>query len=196
MRRHRPDSVNAAIEKAAAELGGIDGIVYTPGVGPLKKLADMDAETWRWVFDTNVTGAAVTTAAALPHLQASAGRAIFLSSVSGSLTPPWPGLGAYNVSKAALDKLVEAWRAEHPEVGFTCLIVGDCAGGEGEAMTGFADGWDMDLLMELHPVWSERKLLSGSLFDVEDLVRTVDVLLNSGPTVTVPSITLYPRPVG
>ena len=139
------DSSAAAIDKAAAEMGGIDGIVYTPGVGPLKKLADMDAETWRWVFDTNVTGAAITTAAALPHLQASAGRAIFLSSVSASLTPTWPGLGAYNVSKAALDKLVEAWRGENPEVGFTCLIVGDCAGGEGEAMTGFADGWDMEL---------------------------------------------------
>jgi hypothetical protein len=39
-------------------------------------------------------------------------------------------------------------------------------------------------------------LISGSLFDVEDLVKTVDVLLHSGPTVTVPSITLTPRPVG
>lgn len=188
------DSCAAAIDKAAAEMGGIDGIVYTPGVGPLKKLADMDAETWRWVFDTNVTGAAITTAAALPHLQASAGRAIFLSSVSASLTPTWPGLGTYNVSKAALDKLVEAWRGENPEVGFTCLIVGDCAGGEGEAMTGFADGWDMELAAEVAPIWIERKLISGSLFDVEDLVKTVDVLLNSGPTVTVPSITLTPRP--
>ncbi len=188
------DSCAAAIETAAAEMGGIDGFIYTPGVGPLKKLADMDAETWRWVFDTNVTGAAITTAAALPHLQASAGRAIFLSSVSASLTPTWPGLGAYNVSKAALDKLVEAWRGENPEVGFTCLIVGDCAGGEGEAMTGFADGWDMELAAEVAPIWIERKLISGSLFDVEDLVKTVDVLLNSGPTVTVPSITLTPRP--
>jgi NAD(P)-dependent dehydrogenase (short-subunit alcohol dehydrogenase family) len=187
-------SCRAAIDKAAAELGGIDGLIYTPGIGPLRKLADMDAETWRNVFDTNVTGAAITAAAALPHLQASAGRAIFLSSVSGSMTPTWPGLGAYNVSKAALDKLVEAWRGENPEIGFTCLIVGDCAGGEGDAMTGFADGWDMDLAAEVAPIWMERKLLSGSLFDVDDLVKTIDVLLNSGPTVTVPSITLYPRP--
>jgi NAD(P)-dependent dehydrogenase (short-subunit alcohol dehydrogenase family) len=188
------DSCAAAIEKAAAELGGIDGLVDTPGIGPLRKLADMDVETWRNVFDTNVTGAAITTAAALPHLQASAGRAIFLSSVSGSMTPTWPGLGAYNVSKAALDKLVEAWRGENPEVGFTCLIVGDCAGGEGDAMTGFANDWDSELAMELAPKWVEQKLLSGSLFEVEELVRTVDVLLNSGPSVTVPSITLYPRP--
>ena len=189
------DSCAAAIEKAAAELGGIDGIVYTPGIGPLRKLAEMDAETWRAVFDTNVTGAAITTAAALPHLQTSAGRAVFLSSVSGSVTPTWPGLGAYNVSKAALDKLVEAWRGENPEVGFTCLVVGDCMGGAGEGSTGFADDWDPELAAEMIPLWLERQLLSGSLFDVEDLVATVDMLLRSGPTVTVPSITLTPRPV-
>ena len=46
------------------------------------------------------------------------------------------------MSKAALDKLVEAWRAEHPAVGFTRLVVGDCAGGEGPSMTEFTTGWD------------------------------------------------------
>ena len=101
------------------------------------------------MFATNVTGASIVTAAALPHLKASSGVAMYLSSVSASQTPPWPGLGSYAVSKAALDKLVEAWRAEHPDVGFTRVIVGECGGGEGEAMTGFADGWDRELLGDL-----------------------------------------------
>jgi len=65
--------------------------------------------------------------------------------VSASLNPPYPGLGAYAVSKAALDKLVEAWRAEHPEVGFTRLVVGDCAGGDGDSRTEFNQSWDPDL---------------------------------------------------
>src|SRR4029077_4692819 len=115
--------------KAAADLGGIDALVYTPGIGPLARLTDTDIDTWRRVFDTNVTGAALVTTAALPHLTAAAGTAVYLSSVSASLTPPWLGLGAYAVSKAALDKLVEAWRVEHPDVGFTRCVVGDCAGG-------------------------------------------------------------------
>src|SRR3954470_1161220 len=87
-------SVAAAIGKAAADLGGIDALVYTPAIGPLAKLADMDAETWRQVFETNVTGAALVTAAAIPHLTSSGGRAVYLSSVSASQTAPWPGLGA------------------------------------------------------------------------------------------------------
>ena len=65
--------------------------------------------------------------------------------MSASLTPPWPGLGSYAVSKAALDKLVDAWRGEHPELGFTRLVVGECAGGEGDSMTEFASGWDAEL---------------------------------------------------
>ena len=94
-------SCRSAIADAAGELGGIDGLVYTTGIGPLSRLADTHAETWRRVFDTNVTGAALVTAAALPHLTASAGTAVYFSSVSASQTPPWPGLGAYAVSKAA-----------------------------------------------------------------------------------------------
>ncbi len=182
-----------AISAAAEGLGGIDAVVYTPGIGPLARLEDMDVDTWRSVFDTNVIGASLVATAALPHLVESKGRMLFLSSVSASLTPPWPGLGAYVVSKAALDKLVEAWRAEHPEISFTRLVVGDCAGGEGESMTGFAEGWDLDLLMELHPVWAERQYLSGSVFDVEELVATVDALLHHGPSVAVPTVVLTPR---
>lgn len=187
-------SIGRAIESAAAELGGIDALVYTPAIGPLARLADLDAETWRRVFETNVTGAALVTAAALPHLTASGGRAVYLSSVSASLTPPWPGLGAYVVSKAALDKLVEAWRVEHPTVGFTRLVVGDCAGGEGDAQTGFADGWDPELAAEFGTTWIERGLLSGSLIDVEDLVAVVDAVLRAGPTAALPSVTVAPRP--
>ncbi len=189
-----PVSCQAAIEEAAAGLGGIDGLVYAPGIGPLVKLADLDADTWQSVFATNVTGAAVLTAAALPHLEAAAGTAIYLSSVSASLTAPWPGLGAYAVSKAALDKLVEALRVEHPTVGFTRFVVGDCAGGEGESMTEFASGWDSDLAMELGPIWVEHKLISGSLIEVEELVGAAHSVLQGGASLSIPSITLAPRP--
>jgi NAD(P)-dependent dehydrogenase (short-subunit alcohol dehydrogenase family) len=187
-------SCRSAIAEAAAELGGIDALVYAPGVGPLVRLVDTDAETWRRVFDTNVTGAALVTAAAIPHLAESAGTAVYLSSVSASLTPPWPGLGAYAVSKAALDKLVEAWRAEHPGIGFTRVVVGDCAGGEGDSMTGFANGWNIELAAELHPVWMARHYMSGTLLDVDHLVAVVDAVLRGGATLSVPSVTVAPRP--
>jgi NAD(P)-dependent dehydrogenase (short-subunit alcohol dehydrogenase family) len=188
------ESAQAAIAEAAAGLRGIDALVYATGIGPLSRIEDVDAATWRKAFDTNVTGAAVITSAALPHLAASEGRAVFLSSVSASMTPPWPGLAAYAVSKAALDKLVEAWRAEHPYIGFTRLVVGDCAGGEGDGMTEFANGWDTDLAAEFGMVWFNRNYLAGVLIDVEELITAVDAVLRSGASLSMPSVTVAPRP--
>ena len=186
-------SCRAAIAEAAAALGGIDALVYAPGIGPLARLVDLDAATWRRVFDTNVIGAALVTAAAIPHLSASAGRAVYLSSVSASLTAPWPGLGAYGVSKAALDKLVEAWRAEHADIRFTRLVVGDTGGGTGESQTGFMAGWDAKLSAELVPIWLQRGLLSGSLIDADDLVEVVHAVLRSGETTSLPTVIVTPR---
>ncbi len=188
------ESCQAAIAEAAAGLGGIDALIYSTGIGILSRLADIDADTWRRGFDTNVIGASLITSAALPHLKASSGVAAYLSSISASLTPPWPGLGAYAVTKAALDKLVEAWRAEHPDVGFTRVVVGDCAGGEGASMTGFANTWDPEIAAEFYPTWVSRNYISGTLLEVEELVRVVDYIARSGAGTSIPSVTVTPRP--
>jgi hypothetical protein len=109
------------------------------------------------------------------------------------LTPPWPGLGAYVVSKAALDKLVEAWRVEQPSIGFTRLVVGDCAGGEGDSQTEFTQGWDPDLAVELGTQWVTQGLISGSLIEIDELISVVDAVLRSGASLSLPSVTVAPR---
>lgn len=189
-----PSSCREAIAESASRLGGIDALVYSTGIGPLQRLIDIDAATWQRTFETNVTGAALVTAAAIPHLTASAGAAAYLSSVSASLTPPWPGLAAYTVSKAALDKLVDAWRIEHPTVGFTRVIVGDCAGSEGASMTEFSAGWDSELAGEMLSQWIARGYVTGALLEVEELVRIVETVLRCGASASVPSVTVTPRP--
>ncbi|OBI02867.1 short-chain dehydrogenase [Mycobacterium sp. E2462] len=181
-------SCRAAIDAAADALGGIDNIIYTPAVGPLVRMVDTDAATWRRIFDTNVIGAALVTAAAVPHLTAAGGKAVYLSSDAGTFGPPWPGLGAYGVSKAALERLVDAWRAEHPEIGFTCLIVGECAGGEGDGQTGMNVDWDMDLAMKAVPLWASRGCMPGKLMPVEDLVEVVHTILGTNASTSMPVV--------
>jgi len=182
----------SAIAEAADALGGIDNLVYTPAVGPLVRMVDTDAETWRRIFDTNVIGASLVTAAAVPYLSAAAGKgpgkAVYLSSDAGTFGPPWPGLGAYGVSKAALERLVEAWRAEHPDIGFTTLIVGECAGGEGDAATGMNVGWDMDLAMKAVPLWSSRGCMPGKLMPVDDLIDVVHTILRTDASTSMPVV--------
>ena len=187
-------SCRRAIEEAADGLGGMDGLVYAPAVGPLQPIADVSAETWRHVLDTNVIGASLVTAAALPYLTESRGSAAYLSSVGGSQTPPWPGLGAYTVSKAALERLIEAWRVEHPAVGFCRVVIGDTAGGAGPNTTEFANEWDSDLAAELMPRWLDRGLMVGSLLDVDEVVRVVSAVLHTGAGASIPSVVITPRP--
>jgi NAD(P)-dependent dehydrogenase (short-subunit alcohol dehydrogenase family) len=187
-------SCQTGIAEAVAALGAIDALVYAPGRGPLVRLVDLDVDTWRATFDTNVMGAALVTSAALPYLTASGGVAAYLSSVSASVTPPWPGLGAYAVTKAALDKLVEAWRSEHPEVGFTRVVVGECTGGEGDSMSGFSTDWNQELAAQLFPTWLNRNYMSSSLVDVESVVHVVDSVLRCGASSSIPSVTVAARP--
>ena len=187
-------SVGAAIDEAADRLGGIDGLIYATGTGTVRRIEDTDAALWRRAFETNAMGAALATSAALPHLQAQGGVAAYLSSVSASLTPPWPGLASYAVSKAALDKMVEAWRIEHPSVGFTSIVVGDCGGGEGAEQSQFTANWDGELMTQLAPIWLERKYLTGSLMDVGELLKVVDLILDLGASASIPKIAVTPRP--
>lgn len=186
-------SCRDAVGQAADGLGGIDALVYTAGIGVLRRIEDVDAETWQRTFATNVVGASRITAAALPHLSATRGMAMYFTSVSASLTSPWPGLASYTVTKAALQKLVEAWRSEHPDIGFTTLIVGECGGGEGPAQSQFTAGWDLELAGELYPLWTERALLTDKLMDVDHFVGAVHRLLQAGDTTTMPIASLTPR---
>lgn len=191
-----PESCKAAVEEAAKGLGGIDALVYATGVGPLARIEEIDLDTWHWAFNTNIIGANTVTSAALPYLEDSAGTAAYLSSISTSQTPPWPGLAAYLVSKAALDKLVECWRAEHPTVGFTRVVVGDCAGGDGESMTEFPNAWDTELATELGMQWFNKGLITGQLLPVEELVRVIDTVVRGGALTSVPTVIVQPRPAG
>lgn len=187
------ESVAAAIDRAATALGGIDGVVYCTAVMTVDALRDVGADRWQAAFATNVTGAASVTASVLPHLQASGGTAVYFSSVSASLTQPWPMIGAYAATKAALDKMVEAWRVEHPEVGFTRMSVGDCAGGPGESGTEFGKGEDRAVFTAGLEEWLRRGYVTGDLIDPDELVHVVDAVLRCGPSASIPQLTITPR---
>ena len=116
------------VAEAVEGLGGLDDLVYSTGLISIVALADAGADFWRRTLETNVVGASLVTRAALPHVQRSGGTAVYLSSVS-SQGGPWPGLGLYTASKAALNRMIETWRSEHPEVGFARILVGPTAEG-------------------------------------------------------------------
>lgn len=182
-----------SIAEVVAGLGGLDALVYTTGMGVLAPLTDVTAQQWAQLFATNVTGASLVTAAAAPHLAQSQGSAVYLSSLSASYSTPWPLLGSYAVTKAALDKLVEAWRIEHPNIGFTRLAVGDSLGGKGDAQTEFNKGWDPDALESAIRFWMDNRYMLGGLVDVDHLIDVVESVIGCGKSSFIPYLTLAPR---
>lgn len=148
----RADACRWIVDAAVVALDGIDALVYAAGVVPLSPLSAVDAPTWRNVLETNLVGASLVTAAAVPHLRASGGRAIYLS--SDSVGHPLPGLVPYAASKAGLEETVRGWRAEHPDVVFATVVVGP-------TLTGMAEGWDPDELTAALDRWAHEGYAQG-----------------------------------
>jgi NAD(P)-dependent dehydrogenase (short-subunit alcohol dehydrogenase family) len=140
----------SAVDEAVEALGGLDGFVYASGLSPLRLLAEAGQADWRAVLDVNLIGASLVTAAALPALRASRGRAVYVGSYSERQT--LPGIGLYSVSKSALAALITAWRMEHPEVDFTKVVLGNTSNTE------FADGWGRERTLAISKLWIERNL--------------------------------------
>jgi NAD(P)-dependent dehydrogenase (short-subunit alcohol dehydrogenase family) len=140
----------SAVAAAIEQLGGLDGFVYASGLSPLRLLEEAGQADWRAVLDVNLIGASLVTAAALPALRASRGRAVYVGSYSERQT--LPGIGLYSVSKSALSALIAAWRMEHPEVDFTKVVLGNTA------ETEFADGWGRERTLAISKLWIERNL--------------------------------------
>jgi hypothetical protein len=75
-----------------------------------------------------------------------------------------------------------------------CVVVGECAGGEGASATEFTNEWDWDVAAQFYPTWEARNYLSGSLMEVDEIVRVVDIVLRCGASAQMPLVAVTPRP--
>ena len=107
------DSMGAAVEAIASELGGIDHVVTSAGIaGPLgESVEDVKASDFLELQRINVLGTFLAVKLALPHLKNSAHpTCTLIGSDSGFVAAP--GMLAYNASKGALVQLTRALSVE------------------------------------------------------------------------------------
>jgi 3-oxoacyl-[acyl-carrier protein] reductase len=102
----KPAEIEAAVEKAAAALGGLDILVNNAGITRDNLLLRLKEEDWDAVLDTNLKGPFLFLKAAGRFLlRSKAGRVINISSVSGVLGNP--GQANYSASKGGLISLTK-----------------------------------------------------------------------------------------
>jgi len=117
--------VEAAVQEAAARLGGIDVVVNNAGVGAQGTVADNSDEEWHRVFDINVVGMVRVSRAALPFLRESSNAAI-VNTCSVAATAGLPQRALYSATKGAVLSLTLAMAADHVREGIrvNCVAPG------------------------------------------------------------------------
>jgi 3-hydroxybutyrate dehydrogenase len=123
--RSRPE-VERALERAVADLGGLDFLINNAGAGGSTPIDSEDDERWHRILESNLTGAWHCTRAALRYLRPHAGaRIINVSSV----------LGKFGVAGSAA-----YCAAKHGLIGFTRAVALELAP-RGIAVNAICPGW-------------------------------------------------------
>ena len=177
-------SCQSAVAECVAAFGGLDAIVYAPGIASFGPIEEIDAATWREVLETNLVGASLVLNASIEHLDRSAGKAVLLSSIVIDDRPPRPEQATYVVSKVALETLAQAWQGEHRRVSFTTMAIGD-------TFSEFGAGLDPAQIEHIVKRWSAEGYMYGRAMEAESVAAEVVNALSSRETIR--RIAITPR---
>lgn len=116
------DACKALIERAVSAFGGIDVLVNNAGGTMWTKMEDItDPSIFERLMRLNYLGSVYPTYYALPHLKASKGRIVGLSSVAGITGVPTRT--AYSASKHAMFGFFDSLRIELADHGVTVTMI-------------------------------------------------------------------------
>lgn len=108
--------VRDAVERAAAELGGVDVLSNTAGVVRYGEVPDFPEEDWDFVLDINLKGPYLMARHAIPEMRArGAGSIINTASVQAFTTQR--AVSAYSASKGGVVAMTKTMALDHAKDG-------------------------------------------------------------------------------
>ncbi len=152
------------VAEASAWMGGIDVVLYMSGSSPLVRVSEAPASLWHEMLSTNLVGAAVVVREALEYLRASPDPVVVVT--THSMGVPWPWLGVYGSTKAALAELARGLRSEEPHLRVLCVAVGNTA-------SSFADNWDPEVAGQAFGQWVADGLLRYEVLQCDEMADAV-----------------------
>jgi NAD(P)-dependent dehydrogenase (short-subunit alcohol dehydrogenase family) len=113
--------VERVVAQVTEQHGGLDALVANAGVGLFGCFEDLHPDQVQAVMAVNFFGTLHVARACLPHLRASQGRLVAISSVAGRRSAP--GSSLYNASKFALEGWAEGLRFELAPFGVPVVLI-------------------------------------------------------------------------
>jgi NAD(P)-dependent dehydrogenase (short-subunit alcohol dehydrogenase family)/uncharacterized protein YndB with AHSA1/START domain len=107
------EALAAAVETAAAELGGLDVLVTSAASLSFGRFTETAAADFEATIETVLGGTIATIREALPHLERSRGAVVAVGSIAARM--PLPGMAAYTASKHGLVGFLDTVRVELEE---------------------------------------------------------------------------------
>jgi len=108
-------ALEAAVAEVAQRLGGIDAVVANAGIGGGGPIRSVDPEAFERVIEVNLLGVWRTVRVCLPHVIASRGYVLVISSLAAATRAPL--MGAYCASKAGVEAFADVLRLEVAHLG-------------------------------------------------------------------------------
>ncbi len=168
-----PEQVEAGVQQAVARFGRLDVLVNNAAVfAPFLIERASDAEVELHVR-ANLLGPIWCIRAAIPHLRATRGQIVSIT--SESVRMPFPYLTVYAATKAALETLSQGIREELREEGIRVSVLrsGSVAGGSG------ARDWDPDVAGDFFQKITRtgHAAFAGAAVAPETMARTLVAML-------------------
>jgi citronellol/citronellal dehydrogenase len=174
-------TIAEAVDKTAAEFGGIDIVVNNASVLNLSPTAVLDPKRYDLMQDVNVRGTFMLTRAAIPHLLASPDPKVLTLSPPINLDPRWfAGHPAYTMAKYGMTMAALGFAHELGQKGIssTCLwpatlvatdAIGNLPGGDQLVAVSRRPEIVADAAYEV--LTTDGQVLNGQTIIDEDLLR-------------------------
>ncbi|WP_037606377.1 SDR family NAD(P)-dependent oxidoreductase [Streptacidiphilus rugosus] len=114
-------SIDACLGEVLASHGRLDALVNNAGAGVVGTVEQVGGEAFRSAMEVNFFGVVEATGAAMPHLRASGGRVVTVTSVGGVVGQPFNE--AYCAAKFAAEGFLESLAPVAASVGVHVTVV-------------------------------------------------------------------------
>jgi short-subunit dehydrogenase len=172
------ETVKTQIEAIATDFGPIDILVNNAGMGYTNLLRETSLEEWQEVLNINLTSVFQCVLGVLPQMrERGRGTIINVASIAGNA--PFPGWGAYSVSKAAIIAFAKTLAAEERANGIRVTNI--CPGAVNTPI------WDTDTVKVdlnreamLSPETVARSILHVALLPAEAAIEEMTIVPRAG----------------